>query len=499
MEQDDPNNPAGLQQGLAAADAQPSGDVGQVCEACPNNWVEAGAIDETTGEPLPGLGYRIYDMASGDQVASGILDEKGESPRHQIDMPITQLYVIFGTEEAMDAAEDQIGEKQREHALEQNAVSEWRGIPAGLDEGEFNQAYDRIAYEAGRYEKPSVGLFEGIGYGYKFIWDYVSSGFDSSHAQHEIYLDDRRRNFEEYQLATNAREASDAESFFGGGGQGLTFGFGEEGMARLDSLFSDRSYDELVAERRQLNRAQQIANPNWYIGGEIAGAVPTIFVPVGGAAANAARAGQGIRGAVVAGAKTGAATGALSGAGHDEGGVLDRLDGAALGAATGGLAGAVLSGAGVLIARGVSRTRIWGRIVGRVSPKRAPFHRRDLSDEWYDAETGLLRWPPNDGFDGTVSRTTLPAGARIDRYSRETGLDDTGSFLSPQGANWTSRALPYEKSTQQYAVYEVLRPLEVSSGRAAAWFDEAGGATQYLTDRSVGDLIREGYLRQVIQ
>ncbi|MEJ6401252.1 hypothetical protein [Yoonia sp. 2307UL14-13] len=113
-------------------------------------------------------------------------------------------------------------------------------------------------------------------------------------------------------------------------------------MARLDSLFSDRSYDELVAERRQLNRAQQIANPNWYIGGEIAGAAPTIFVPVGGAAANAARAGQGIRRTVVAGARTGAATGAVSGAGHDEGGVLDRLDGAAIPAAMAGLAGAVL-------------------------------------------------------------------------------------------------------------------------------------------------------------
>ena len=74
--------------------------------------------------------------------------------------------------------------------------------------------------------------------------------------------------------------------------------------------------------------------------------------------------GKGVAGAVRAGATTGAATGALSGAGHDEGGVLDRLDGAAIGGLTGGMAGAVLSGAGVLIARGVSRTRIWGRIVG---------------------------------------------------------------------------------------------------------------------------------------
>lgn len=34
---------------------------------------------------------------------------------------------------------------------------------------------------------------------------------------------------------------------------------------------------------------------------------------------------------------------------------MDRLDGSAIGAATGGVAGAILSGAGVLIARGVSK------------------------------------------------------------------------------------------------------------------------------------------------
>lgn len=114
--------------------------------------------------------------------------------------------------------------------------------------------------------------------------------------------------------------------------------------------------------------AQEIANPNFYMGGELAGAVPTIFVPVGGAAGRAAQAGKGVSGAVRAEATTGAATGALSGAGHDEGGFVDRLDGTAIGAATGGVAGAVMSGAGVLIARGVSRTRIWARITGRPRP-----------------------------------------------------------------------------------------------------------------------------------
>ncbi|WP_227269675.1 hypothetical protein [Roseobacter weihaiensis] len=375
-------------------------------------------------------------MTNGDRVASGILNDEGQSPRHNIPLPVTQLYVIFGTEAAMAKAEEQIGERQREQALQQNAVSDWRGIPADLDEQGFNQAYDQAARESGRHDNPGVGLFEGAGYGANMLWDYVSSGFDSQHMLNELYLDDPRRNFEQYQLATNARRASDSESFWGGGDQGLTFGFGEEGMARLETLFTDRSYEKLVAERRQLMNVERLANPNWFVGGELAVAVPTIVVPVGGVAANAARARQGVRGAVPAGARTGAATGGLSGAGHDEGGVLDRLDGAALGAATGGLAGAVLSEAGVLIARVVAKSRIMGKIKPHVPLKREPWHKPGLGDEWYDPKTGELIWPNTqttgfpDGFSAPPVRQTLPPGTKIDRYSAKVGEMDTGKTMN---------------------------------------------------------------------
>lgn len=357
-----PNNPALHRLGIAAAEEQPNGNVGQICETCPDNWVEAGAVDESTGQPIPGIGYRIYDMTSGDRVASGVLDEEGKSPRHNIPMPATQLYVVFGTEEAMDEAEEQIGERQREQALQANARPDWNGIPAGLDESSFNQAFNNKAIETGRMPTRRPSLIGESLAGWKSIYDYVSSGFDGDATRREFFLDERARSFDEYQLVTGAREASRWESVWGGAGQGISFGFGEEGMAKLDSLFSGRSYEEAVAARRQIMEAERLANPGHFIGGEIAGAVPTIFVPVGGAAGRAAQAGKGIRGTVAAGTRTGTATGALSGAGHDEGGVLDRLDGALLGGATGGMASAVFSGAGVIIARGVAKTRIWGRV-----------------------------------------------------------------------------------------------------------------------------------------
>ena len=129
----------------------------------------------------------------------------------------------------------------------------------------------------------------------------------------------------------------------------------------------------------------------------------------------------------------------------------------------------------------------------RVAPQRASYHRADLADEWYDAKTGDLRWPPNDGFaQGTRHHTTLNPGTMIDRFGR-----DTGKFTSPEGASYGSRALPYEQAEQAYSRFEVLKPLDVEAGKAARWFGESGGATQYLTADSIENLIKSGHLRRV--
>ncbi len=133
----------------------------------------------------------------------------------------------------------------------------------------------------------------------------------------------------------------------------------------------------------------------------------------------------------------------------------------------------------------------------RTPPKRAPYHRKDLGDEWYDPKDGKLRWPPEDGFDGKPVNSTLKPGAKIDRYSGDTGVYDTGKYLSPEGASFGSRALPYDRKAQEYAVYEVVKPIPVKSGKAAPWFGETGGATQYKMEQSVGDLVKSGHLKQI--
>ena len=208
-----------------------------------------------------------------------------------------------------------------------------------------------------------LDLLFGLVHGCLCAKDDIKLGGGVKAAIYEYYESYRDEAWQQYQLATGARAATEGESFEGGVPQGLTVGFDEEVSAGLNSLFDERSYEEIIEVQRQILRQRRISNPGAFLGGEVAGALPTVLLPVGGAAASAARSGQGLRGTMIAGGQTGAIAGGVSGFGHSEGGFVNRLGGAAVGAVSAGMGGALLSGAGVLIARGVSRTRIWGRLL----------------------------------------------------------------------------------------------------------------------------------------
>jgi hypothetical protein len=112
-----------------------------------------------------------------------------------------------------------------------------------------------------------------------------------------------------------------------------------------------------------------------------------------------------------------------------------------------------------------------------------PEVRHAVAPQWYDA-SGNLRWPPNDGFARAPVTVALPAGMLLDRF----GLP-SGRFFSPQGAPYSARALPYDCETQVYTVYKVDRPLAVAAGTATPWFGEPGGAIQYETSETAGQLV----------
>jgi hypothetical protein len=142
----------------------------------------------------------------------------------------------------------------------------------------------------------------------------------------------------------NKPDVSYLESLLRGSAQGLSFGGSEEITGGVESLLSNKSYEQARDEAREKNRLAQEANPITYTLGEIGGAVaPTIasaFIPGGqagtavGAANIATKAPTLLR---LAG--MGAGQGALSGLGYSEGQNASEI---AQDVATGGAMGAVI-------------------------------------------------------------------------------------------------------------------------------------------------------------
>jgi hypothetical protein len=121
-----------------------------------------------------------------------------------------------------------------------------------------------------------------------------------------------------------------------------------------------------------------------------------------------------------------------------------------------------------------------------------PGARPDLDKKW--VAQGRFVWPPDDGFTAPPTPLILPAGMLLDRFG-----DNYGQFLSPKGAGFPARALPYvcEAAAYKYSVYRVAAPLLVWAGKAKPWFDQQGGATQFETDAPVAMLLTDHVLEPV--
>jgi hypothetical protein len=90
----------------------------------------------------------------------------------------------------------------------------------------------------------------------------------------------------------------------------------------------------------------------------------------------------------------------------------------------------------------------------------------------------------------TANRTTLLAGQTVTL----TAVTDVGVQSS---ASIQNRGLPSTRSGDTYAVFEVLQPLPVRSGVTAPWKDSGGGGIQYLTDKTIKELLDAGVLKRL--
>ena len=104
-----------------------------------------------------------------------------------------------------------------------------------------------------------------------------------------------------------------------------------------------------------------------------------------------------------------------------------------------------------------------------------------------------IKWPPNDGFDGTPTQTTLPEGTTFDRYG-----SPRGSYGSPLGTRPEQRSLAPGTTNKPLTKYKVLKPIEnVQSGPAAPWFEQPGGGTQYKFPKTIEQLKADKFIEEI--
>lgn len=111
-------------------------------------------------------------------------------------------------------------------------------------------------------------------------------------------------------------------------------------------------------------------------------------------------------------------------------------------------------------------------------------------------------WPPNRGFIRSIPET-LKVGTEIDRYGgyidNADGLfHDKGTFASPMGATFGSRALPAATITKPYTQYRVIKEIpNVQAGEAIPWFGQEGMGVQYELPETIDALIKGGYIEKI--
>jgi len=104
-----------------------------------------------------------------------------------------------------------------------------------------------------------------------------------------------------------------------------------------------------------------------------------------------------------------------------------------------------------------------------------------------------LPWPPNGGFTSS-SRQTIETGIIVDRYG-----SPSGRYAGQPGATVSERGMPQGSETKPYTKYRVVKPVEAEVGPAAPVqdFGAIGGATQYMFDKSIEQLVKDGILEEV--
>jgi len=216
----------------------------------------------------------------------------------------------------------------------------------------------------------------------------------------------------------NVSEGGKLGTAFRSGLQGMTFGFGDEIVARGASLVGGQPYEaELARERARLDRGRD-ANPVTATASEIGGA---LAAPLGALKSTGKLGLDALRGAA-----TGAGLSGLYGFGAGEGGFQNRAQDALISGGIGGFVGGLIPvvGAGVKRIAGGLAERAAGREALRTAPTTEQL--RAAGNAAYKAvdDAGVVVKP--EAFGGMVDDVTSTM--------RRGGLDEGMGSLTPQAS-----------------------------------------------------------------
>jgi hypothetical protein len=111
------------------------------------------------------------------------------------------------------------------------------------------------------------------------------------------------------------------------------------------------------------------------------------------------------------------------------------------------------------------------------------------SDHKHDTQAD----PPNDGFLGDRTEVTLAEGQLIDRY----GGSPYSEYFSPPGTPPDARSLPPGVREMGLHTYLVVRSFNVEYGIVAPWYGQPGFGKQYRSLIPLGQLLCQGYMREI--
>lgn len=257
-----------------------------------------------------------------------------------------------------------------------------------------------------------------------------------------------------------------AEAALQGANQGVTYGFGDEAVARIMSLDPSITYEQALSQvRGSMDQARQ-DQPVAAYGAEIGGA---LVAPGAGLAGKAVAAAPNLGAKVAAGIATGAAQGGLYGAGAAEEG--NRIDGAKYGAAVGGAVG----GAVPFAARGAEKL-LARRSVSKALPHaQTPEQVKAAASRLYNSVDGAV-----------MPRAGLAAPA-------QSALDDAASMamdpmLTPSASRVADKLTDAATSADPNITFRELDVLRRQAAIPAGNFSSAPGSA---TERAIGSRFME--------